>query len=70
MQKQITKTSKKTLFYLWTLLTPEEIEASDGPYLGKFAHFFLTHGVQRPLDTKMAENSSPGSVGPPRWQAS
>ena len=69
MQKEITKTNKKTLFYLWTLLTPEEIETSDGPYLRTFAHVFLTHSVQRPLDTKMADNSSPGSVRLPRWRA-
>ena len=68
-KKKLRKPIKKNLFYLWTLLTPEETETSDGPYLGKFAHVFLTHGVQRPLDTKMADNSSPGSVGLPRWRA-
>ena len=48
---------------------PEEIETIDGSYLGKFAHVFLTHGGQSPLDTKMADNSSPGSVGLSRGRA-
>ena len=67
MQKEITKTDKKNPLLL--VNTPEEIERSDGRYLGKFSPVFLTHGVQSPLDTKMADNSSPGSIGLPRWRA-
>lgn len=49
--------------------TPAKTETSDGPYLGKFAYLFFTHGAYSPCEPKMADNSSPGSVGFPRWRA-
>ena len=59
-------------FYLGDVVTraeDREIRSVSGrrpDYSGELA---CMHGIQTPLDTKMADNSSLGSVGLPRWQA-